>query len=233
MSPGDPHGADFAALGALAKAHQRAAAERLAAGVSVMPTIRPRLVAMLADPDPQRRWGAAYALGISAMPGPEPVGVLVEILGSRDGDLRWAATRVLAAMAPREPSVVPALREALGAASPLRRKMALYGLRDIGAGGIAVLRPHLGDPDPAVRLAAVAAVATRPAGEDVAMALQPLLDDPDAGVRRAVAATLGRVGALPAAVVETLERLAAQIDDPALARAARSALSSRAGTARR
>jgi HEAT repeat protein len=221
----DALSADFAALGDPRKSRQRPAAERLAAAAETDAGVRRRLVETLASADPRRRWGAAFALGISERPGPEPVAVLVEALANPDGDVRWAATRLLTRMAPREPLVMAALLAALESPSARQRKMALYGLRDVGAGELPAVVARLRDDDPAVRMAAMAAlVALAPDGSDTTGALLALLDDAEPGVRRAAAATVGRLRMVPGIVVERLEILAAQSTDGILRRTARDAL---------
>lgn len=212
-------------LGAPTKVVQRRAAEALAslhaAGTPVRDAIEPGLTA----PVLRARFGAAYAL---SRLGPTPascVPILLEALGADDGDLRWAAATIL--LPAGTAVLLEPLRGLVRGGNAPQRKMALYCLRDIEPAPTGVepdLRAALADPEPSVRLAAMAALARL--GRDhaaVARALVPLLDDADLGVRRAAAATLGRVGAVDDDVRAGLTRAAAG-DDPPLARAAAAAL---------
>ena len=210
------------ALGAPRKAAQRRAAEALAALAHGGQDVRALLERGLGDDSTRRRWGAAYACSlVGAMP-PRCVAVLLEALGSDDGDVRWAAATIIRSLPP-DPTIVTDLRTLTRAPGPLQRKMALYCLRDLavrGEGLEAEVMASLHDHDPAVRLAALSAVAVL--AEDrlaAARAVAARLDDPDAGVRRAAAATLGRLGATEPHAVQALRR-ALDAGDPALARAA-------------
>jgi HEAT repeat protein len=205
----------LAALGDPRKAVQRPAAERLAEGARRDPTIRPRVVALLASADPRRRWGAAYALARLEAAPLDAVPALVEALGSGDGDVRWAAARILTTAVAAAPALGVELTRLLDAPSMLQRKMALYCVRDLG-GTVPVAR---------VRHAALSAsAALLPSGEDTAELLAALVEDVDPGVRRAAAATLGRLGTRSPGVERRLAE-ASRSDDAALARAATQALS--------
>jgi HEAT repeat protein len=216
-------------LGAPTKRVQRPAAEALAAEARRDPALRGRIAACLRSPDARRRWGAAYALA-QLEPAPlDAVPVLVEALGVDDGDLRWASARLLTSAATHRPEIRPMLAGLLGSSSWRQRKMALYCLRDLGPSDAAVtpaaLERALDDPEPAVRLAALATVAVLRAGDpDAAAAVVARLEDPDVGVRRAAAAALGRLGAGTTPVRGALAH-AATSPDAALARAAAAALS--------
>jgi len=214
-------------LGADCKPVQRAAADALlcAAEQGAAADVCARLVAALGDASPRRRWGAAWTLSLLGPPPPACLPVLVDVIGHADGDLRWAAAAVLLAMRD-EPTLVPRLVALAGDGNPVQRKMALYCLRDLDAGGAepaAAARRALDDPDAGVRLAALAA-ALRLGGDahTLAAAVAARLDDADAGVRRAAAATLGRLGVANDVVRAALAR-AIDGDDAALARAARAA----------
>jgi HEAT repeat protein len=116
----------------------------------------------------------------------------------------------------------------VAAASPLQRKMALYCLRDL-APAVPVegtsIGPALGDVDPTVRMAAMAAaLAVQPRTADLAERIAVLLDDGEPGVRRVAAVTLGQLGVATPAVVRRLDA-ATSSDDAMLGKAAREALS--------
>jgi HEAT repeat protein len=210
------------ALGAPTKAEQRRAAEALAAVASAGQDVRPVLEQGLADGSPRRRWGAAYACSLVGVPPAACIPVLLEALGSDDGDVRWAAATIVRTL-PVSVGIVADLRTLARSTSPLRRKMALYCLRDLAvrADGLeAELVAALQDAEPAVRLAAMSAVtALAQDRAAAARAVAARLDDRDAGVRRAAAAALGRLGPAEPGILEALRR-ARDGTDPALARAA-------------
>jgi hypothetical protein len=103
--------------------------------------------------------------------------------------------------------------------------MTLYCLRDVGDPALGRLaRERLGDADPGVRLAALAALARVPPCAENALAIAArVAADPDAGVQRAAAATLGRLGVDRDEIRAALEA-AARSGDTSLARAARQAI---------
>ena len=218
----------LAELGHARKAVQRPAAERLAAAAREDAVVRAAIAARLASTDPRERWGAAYALA-HVEPAPrDAMPVLLDALASSDGDLRWAAARLVVSAIRHEPALAALVSPLVGAQSPLQRKMALYCLRDL-AGAAALdgsgIAPALGDGDPAVRMAAMAAaLAVLPSTADLADRIASLLDDPEPGVRRVAAVTLGQLGVATPAVVGRLD-VATSSDDDALARTARNALS--------
>jgi HEAT repeat protein len=214
------------ALGADTKAVQRGAAEAVAALARAGQDVEELLAAALADASPRRRWGGAYAWSrLGRMPA-VCLPVLLDALGADDGDLRWASAAILRELGVGLPLEAP-LRSLLTSANPLQRKMALYSLRDLnvrGSGLEPVLHDALADPDAAVRLAAMSALATL--ADDRAAAADALLlrlDDTDAGVRRAAAAALGRLGVASSAVTSALRHALAS-GDAGLARAAAGAL---------
>jgi HEAT repeat protein len=214
-------------LGDARKAIQRPAAEALADAARATVGLRARLVDVLGSADGRRRWGAAYALARLETVPREAVPTLLEALGSADGDLRWASARILVRAAEEAPELGDAIRGMVAAPSPLARKMALYCLRDLGAKAAipidAIVRT-LEDTDPAVRLAALAAISALHPGADAADHVAARLADVDAGVRRAAAATLGQL-AVRTPTVEAALATAVSADDPALVRVARAALS--------
>ena len=211
----------LAQLGDQQKAVQRAAAEGLRDGAQAGLPVREALLAMLGAPSLRQRWGASYALGLLGDPPPACLPVLIDVLGADDGDLRWAASALLLRMPAAE--VAAALSRLAREGTALQRKMALYGLRDLGP-PVAEATSALSDPDAGVRLAAMAALARNPENpEEAAERLAPLLRDPEVGVRRAAAAALGRVGIATPAAVDALSVAAAGPDAP-LRRAAERAL---------
>jgi HEAT repeat protein len=218
----------FAELGHARKAVQRPAAERLAAAAREDAAIRAALATRLASSDSRERWGAAYALA-HVEPAPrDAMPVLLDALASSDGDVRWAAARLVVRAIRHEPELAALVPPLVGAASPLQRKMALYCLRDLAA-AVAVdgtgIAPALGDVDPAVRMAAMAAaLVVLPRTADLAERIATLLDDGEPGVRRVAALTVGQLGIATPAVVGRLDA-ATSSGDATLAKTARDALS--------
>jgi HEAT repeat protein len=217
-----------ACVGDRSKAVQRRAADALAR-IADRDAVRAALAPVLRDADAERRWGAAYALGVAVGPEAILLPALVDVLGSSDGDRRWAAAELVIAMGRRKEHVEHVAGELLGlaaSANPRQRKMALYCIRDLGMRGDAVettSRQCLADDDAAVRLAALSLA--RRSGRAEALVdpvIEALEHDPDLGVRRAAAATLGAWRRLaPAAAA--LER-ATESEDASLRRAATQAL---------
>jgi HEAT repeat protein len=211
----------LAQLGNERKTVQRGAAEALRDLANGGAPVREALLVALGAPSLRQRWGAAYALGLLGDPPAECLPVLVETLGADDGDMRWAASTLVLRMP--APTVAEALGRLAREGTALQRKMALYGLRDLG-GPVAEAMAALDDPDTGVRLAAMAALARAPADpQEAATRLAPMLGDADVGVRRAAAAALGRVGVAAPVAVDALRVAAAGADEP-LRRAAERAL---------
>jgi HEAT repeat protein len=216
-------------LGSGSKALQRRATDVLRhTDEAVRPAVLAALRAGLAAPDPNRRWGTAYALGRLDVLEPALVSPLLEALGGRDGDRRWAAAEIMVGCGTRHPEVVvPALREALHAPVPELRKMALYVLRDLGIdlpGFADELLAATRDDEPPVRLAALAVLVRleRPPPAACGAALRLATEDPNPGVRRAAVSALGVLGrGVPAAEAALDAALAS--DDVSMRRAAEGA----------
>lgn len=223
--PGSLVGPLAACVGDRSKAVQRRAADALAR-ITDRDAIRAALVPMLREPDLQRRWGAAYALGVAIGPEAVLLPTLLEALGGSDGDRRWAAAELVIAMGRREGEVGGELLGLVGSSNARQRKMALYCMRDLGMRGDeveAASRGCLGDAEAAVRLAALSVARRCGRPEALVDAVVGVLEhDPDPGVRRAAAATLGSWRCL-APAVGALER-ATQSEDASLRRAATQAL---------
>jgi len=214
-----------ACVGDRSKAVQRRAADALAR-IADRDAVRAALGPVLHEPDLQRRWGAAYALGVAVGPEAFLLPTLLEVLGHGDGDRRWAAAELIIAMGRRDENVGGELLGLVGSSNGRQRKMALYCIRDLGMRGDeveAMSRGCLGDTDAAVRLAALSVARRCGRPEALVDAVVGVLErDPDPGVRRAAAATLGSWCRL-ASAVGALER-AVQSEDAGLRRAATQAL---------
>lgn len=188
-------------LGHRRRTIQRTAAEVLARWASVTPEIQPRLLRLLGASDFHSRWEAAFTLA-KIGPAPAMLPVLIETLGQSDSDLRWAAESILVELARRSRETRDALVELAGAGSPVQRKMAIYGLRDLDdpdEGFCEVLVAQLKFPDSGVRLAALAALVRLFArSPEVLQAVAVVAQqDPDGGVKRAAVNALELLSAEP------------------------------------
>jgi hypothetical protein len=217
-------------LGAGRKAVERRAADAFVAIAARDARAARTLLRVIEGADPRARWTAAYALArcSGGALAEHAVDALFEALANNDGDVRWAAADLIVALGRENRAAIVARLLALAnGENPVAQRMALYGLRDLNAGGDAMLeaieRASRADSTH-LRLAALAALAClKNSAEAVRIALERLEHDPDAGVRRAAAAALGTVANGSPRALAALT-LAASSDDESLARAASSAL---------
>jgi HEAT repeat protein len=213
------------------KAVQRHAAGALAAAGARKPAIAARLAALLDAPDAAARWGCAYALGLidgaldlRALP------PLLEALANRDGDVRWAALELLVRLGRHHQGAIrDRLLELMEHAGANSRKMALYGLRDLGmrdAAVVASVCKACACADSQVRHAALSFLKQAGAGnpESVEVVFERLKSDADEGVRRAAAYTLGYLDDRSARVLAALREAANVPHDAALRKSARQTL---------
>jgi HEAT repeat protein len=223
--PDAPTAAELTALRACLadprKLIQRRAAEAFASLAQRGVAVEGPLHAALADSDLRLRWGVTYALSrVGAVP-VAALPTLLEVIGLDDGDLRWAAAELIKQLAATEREPVVARLLAAAHEPGVRRKMALYCLRDLAVGeafdaGVAALA----DQAIETRLAGLAVIAKLHPDADVAAGrITALLDDPDPRMQRAAAGTLGPLGVASDAVVRALHRASGSAD-PSLARAA-------------
>jgi HEAT repeat protein len=170
-----------------------------------------------------RRWICAFALARAGRHGAEISTVAVEALGEPDGDVRWAAAEILChARSEAAARIVAAASDA----NPLRRKMALYCMRDLRISEMPVVYDALQCEDAGVRLAALAAIASL-AADDVRAThetVRCMRDDREPGVRRAAAAILGRLRGDVGAALAALGEAAGDESDPHFKRAVSGAL---------
>lgn len=173
------------------------------------PWVAELLEHVLADNDPQTAWAAAFTLA-RLRRFSEPVGrALLAALSHPDGDIRWAASAALADMHASFPSVLAGVQQAATGPHPKAREMAAFCLGKIGRcrpadesigvdAPVAPVEPHLlqllGDPELAVRRAAVIALGkTPPLSDSARSAIERLAaEDADERVRRTAAAVLQR-----------------------------------------
>lgn len=213
---------------------QRAASDELVRLAAVEPLIEARLRDRLDSAEAARRHAAAFTLARLGGRAARLVPVLIEALGDPVSEVRWSAHHALALIREQRASVLPSLVAAARAGEPVRRRMALYALREWGAPTDALAElvvSALADGDASVRLAALALAGQAervPAA--VREAVQAVLGgDPVVGVRRAATAALARLaahagdGASADLARGALER-AARDPDPRMRKAARAAL---------
>ncbi|HET9992952.1 MAG TPA: HEAT repeat domain-containing protein [Kofleriaceae bacterium] len=124
-------------------------------------------------------------------------GAIIDLLDSDKVELRAAATTVLAAVGKGDKSVMSALTSRLGDADNVVRRIALEGLADLGASGIAAnLVPLLrGDDD---TLAERAATLLAQQGAEAESTLRKEVRAGSVGARRVMAQLLLRRGTQPA-----------------------------------
>jgi HEAT repeat protein len=135
-------------------------------------------------------------------------GAIIDLLDSDKVELRAAATTVLAAVGKGDKSVMSALTSRLGDADNVVRRIALEGLADLGASGIAPnLVPLLrGDDD---TLAERAASLLAQQGAEAESTLRKEVRAGSVGARRVMAQLLLRRGTQPA-----IEAVLDQLSDP-------------------
>ena len=135
-------------------------------------------------------------------------GAIIDLLDSDKVELRAAATTVLAAVGKGDKSVMSALTSRLGDADNVVRRIALEGLADLGASGIAPnLVPLLrGDDD---TLAERAATLLAQQGAEAESTLRKEVRAGSVGARRVMAQLLLRRGTQPA-----IEAVLDQLSDP-------------------
>ena len=124
-------------------------------------------------------------------------GAIIDLLDSERVELRAAAATVLAAVGKRDKSVQTALTTRLGDADPTVRRIALDGLADMGAGGIATqLVPLLRGDDEGLAERAAALLAQQ--GAEAEAALRKEVRAGAVAARRVMAQLLLRRGTQPA-----------------------------------
>jgi HEAT repeat protein len=205
------------------------AIERLAQDVGLMRD----LVRALQDGEPYARFSIAFVLFHAGRPSLRLLPALLDALEFDDGDLRWSATHMLATLGRMQPEAFPVLlHEARASTNPLRRRMALYVLRELAPEreeSRAVFLELLDDPDPEARHAALSSLAkvTDPDASCVDRLLNILCDDADPRMRRIAAVVLPDVVARRPEALESARQAltrTVQTADRSLQRAARAAL---------
>ncbi|HEY2990681.1 MAG TPA: HEAT repeat domain-containing protein [Candidatus Binatia bacterium] len=193
------------------------------------PELAGRLSALMDGAPAEKRWPMAYVLAHISPLSPQCLDALEDTLGVDDPDIRWAVAVLLVRLAQAPGSIVVArLIALLQAGKPTQRRMAVYCLRDIGA-GVPSLEPALhaalDDPEPLVRVAAATSLKTFPEiGKNALDRLLRMISmDPDSRVRASAALALAHLDA-PAEQVRLALQAAGEDSDPRLVKAARAAL---------
>lgn len=212
------------------RAEVRRACDEARERIGAEPALHDAVRELLRAPRPLTRFAAAFVLFHSERPSLRILPALLGSLDLADGDLRWQAVEMLAALGRMQNEVLPVLlADARGAASPQRRRMSLYALRELAPERPEtgeVLLNALADADGAVRRAALSCFAK-------------LSDPPHALAERALALARGgdpdpRMARIATVVLPALVRFhpdlrapAAELldalgraEDPSLARAA-------------
>jgi HEAT repeat protein len=220
------------ALGSPDRGERRRAADQGRARLQRQPELRTALVELLDRGSRPQRLAAAWVLFQTDGPSPELVPALREALELPDADGRWAAVALLGQLGRALPGVAAALgSDAERSPSPLRRRMALYALRELAPdqpSTEALLCRALADPSAEVRRAALSCFASlnRPGAAALEQALRIAGSEGDPRLRCIAVAVLPALlrEHPPArrAAAALVERLCDSAH-PSLARAARRA----------
>ncbi len=155
----------LAQLGSTQRSTQRLACTVLAERLGEHPELREALRSTIREGTPLARFAAAFVLFGAERPTLRLLPALLDALELEDGDIRWQATQMLATLGRLQGEVFPVVvHEARNAPSPLRRRMALYTLRELA-----------------------------PESEESAAATADALDDPIAEVQRAALTCFGKL----------------------------------------
>ncbi len=181
-------GAVLEAAAASSDADVRARAA-LAAGRIGDDRAAPVLRRLLEDPAPPVRDSAAFSAGLLRDP------AMIESLVARlrDDDAGVAARAAWSLGFLEQPSAGDALVAALARAEPGRRAPLVFSLWRYPAKAAEAAKPLVGDPDPAVRTAALYALARRPQASSLEI-LTAGLADPDTDTAALCARALGVLG---------------------------------------
>jgi len=224
----------LAGLGAQDREVQRRACDEATAAVRSDPELRDAVRQLLRRPEPRARFGAAFTLFRAEGPSLALLSPLLESLELPDGDQRWEAAQMLVTLGRLQGEVFPVLAHTTReATSPVRRRMALYALRELAPEHVETERALLAavdDVEPEVRRAGLSSLAKlhEPGAACFDKVRAVLEGDPDPRMQRIAAVLLPGLAEHHAEQAgearATLERLAAG-DDGELARAATLALS--------
>ncbi len=173
-------------LGATDRSTQRLACTALAKRLAKHPELKEALRSTVREGTPVARFAAAFVLFGAERPTLRLLPALLDALELEDGDIRWQATHMLATLGRMQGEVFPVImHEARNAPSPLRRRMALYTLRELA-----------------------------PEMEETAAACVDALDDPVAEVRRAALTCFGKLSGAGRDALDRVLRIATDNADP-------------------
>lgn len=178
----------------------RAAVNALVALEQASPQLQEILHRRLAEPDLRNPWAIAYVLAQSPQPSRTAIQALLDNLSHHDADVRWAIGLLLVRLAGHDEEIQRELLRLCAAGDAVQRRMAIYCLRDLklqDASSTQVFSLALSDPDPLVRIAAVAGLRKKTplAVREKEALLELFLEDPDDRVRSVAAVTLAQLGA--------------------------------------
>jgi HEAT repeat protein len=178
----------------------------------------PGLIALLKDPEVERRKRAVFALGQTGAAASAALKPLIAALSDRDNDVRAGAAHVLEQIGSEAGQAVEALIANLQIPEAQVRYAAAEALRAIGAGAKEAQRPLLEclfDPNEQVRYAAALALGRiHPDFSEAVPALRACLNDPSPMVRMAAIDSLMRLDRASCMdSVPLLITLSAKLDD--------------------
>lgn len=173
-------------LGSTDRSTQRLACTALAERLREHPRLREALLSTVREGTPLARFAAAFVLFGGERPTLRLLPALLDALELEDGDIRWQATHMLATLGRMQGEVFPVVvHEARNAPSPLRRRMALYTLRELA-----------------------------PEREETAAACADALQDPVAEVRRAALTCFGKLSGIGRDTLDRVLGIATDHPDP-------------------
>ncbi len=176
----------LAQLASTERSAQRLACTVLAERLGERPELREALRSTLREGTPLARFAAAFVLFGAERPTLRLLPALLDALELEDGDIRWQATQMLATLGRLQGEVFPVVvHEARNARSPLRRRMALYTLRELA-----------------------------PESEETATVTADALDDPVAEVRRAALTCFGKLSGAKRDALDRVLGIATSHSDP-------------------
>jgi hypothetical protein len=226
------HAELIARLDSADRAEQRAAGSEIARRLKAEPELRGALYERLRAGAPLGRFAAAWSLAQVERPNLRMLPALLAALELADGDVRWSAVQLLVDLGRVQSEVLPVLVHEAGRAEPLRRRMALYALRELAPEAPetqARVLEALEAPEAELRRAALSSVAklVDPSPACLERVLDALERDPDPRMRRIAAVVVPDLGARFPELADRARgalEAAARADDVVLARSARAGL---------
>ena len=222
-------------LGSEDRRLQRSACDAVREKIGTEPEWKRVLQDLLGSPDPIARFSAAWVLAHAGHDDLRLLPALLDSLELEDGDLRWSATHLLVTLGHRHPEVYPVLLQVTAEAgsSAMRRRMALYALRELAPDRVetaAAFRAALDDASDEVRRAALVSFGKllEPGKQGVARAIEIARADRDERLRRIAVAVLPDLAQREVELRDAIATLLGTLSsdpDASLAQAARMAAS--------